>query len=835
MIPRATYRIQFHKDFPFAAAAKLAPYLADLGISHIYSSPILTARAGSMHGYDVVDHTEINPDLGGQAAFAEMATALKAAGIGIIVDIVPNHMAVGGADNSWWLDVLENGPASRYAHFFDIDFDSPIPNLKGKVLAPFLGDTYEAVLQSGDLKVIRDEALGKLVIAYHHHRFPIRPQDRNSVAADLPRYDDPQQLHALLEQQNFVLAWWRTAGDQINWRRFFDVTELAALRIEQADVFEAVHAKVFELYGNGLIDGVRVDHVDGLSDPAAYCRSLRARLNDLGAARASSAPAYILVEKILAPSETLPTTWNVDGTTGYDFMNQVSALQHDPAGEQILTDFWAELSGRAPDFETEELAAREEMLRTGFDHQLAATAAAFYEIAQGVGSRDLTAQSIHRALVHIIRHLRVYRTYATGFPGSPPPGEALAAALAAARDEAPAEILGLDFVAETLASATANKAVRRFNQLTAPVAAKAVEDTAFYRYGRLLSRNDVGFDPGRLALSIDTFHDAVHQRAASYPAAMLTTATHDHKRGEDIRARLAVLSEMADAWRVEVTSWFTLNDAIRPPGLAADDEYQLYQTLVGMWPLTDTDFMDLRERVSAWRIKSLREAKLRSSWAQPDADYEAANIGFIEAALSPEKSGPFLAVLQDFVRKIAPAGVLNSLTQIILRLTLPGIPDMFQGTEFWDLSLVDPDNRRPVDFERRIGPLRDFDNKTDWMNPSIKQRVAAQLLRLRANEPHLFAEGDYRPLAVEGARKDHVIAFTRHHGGSELIVVAAIRCAEPVLGSDRVAPPSAWWQDTQLVLPRSGGTITDILATGATDTRLAQMGPLPSLVMLRRT
>lgn len=847
MIPRATYRLQFHKDFPFAAAIELAPYLAKLGISHVYSSPILTARAGSMHGYDVVDHTEINPEIGGQDGFEQMAAALRAAGLGIIIDIVPNHMAVGGGDNSWWLDVLENGRTSRYARFFDIDFDSTIAHLTGKILAPFLGETYEDALKSGELKVVRDEASKKVAVAYHHHRFPIRPQDRNAVSADLSRYDDPEALHALLEKQNFVLAWWRTAGDQINWRRFFDVTELAALRIEVPEVFEAVHAKTFELYEQGLIDGVRVDHVDGLTDPAGYCRTLRGRLDDIRKSRAATSPAYILVEKILAPNEALPKEWLVDGTTGYDFMNQVSALQHDPAGQEVLTGLWAELSGRTPDFEAEELAAREEMLRTGFDYQLAATAAAFYELAQSVGSRDLTEQSISRALIHIIRHMRVYRTYATGMPGSPPPGHAFDAAMKAAREEAPAEVLALDFVAKSLSADDANKAVRRFNQLTAPVAAKAVEDTAFYRYGRLLSRNDVGFDPGRLALPTADFHDDVVQRVLSYPNAMLTTATHDHKRGEDVRARLAVLSEIASSWHAEVERWFSLNAAIRPPGLAADEEYQLYQTLVGIWPIADAelgqkDFMSLRERACEWRVKSLREAKLRSSWAQPDADYEAANIGFIEAALDPSQSAPFLARLQKFADMIAPAGALNGLVQMILRLTLPGVPDMFQGTEFWDLSLVDPDNRRPVDFAQRIDTLEDSGprNVTNlpWRDGQMKQRVAGKLLKLRREEPKLFSEGDYRPLTIDGDRKNNVIAFARRHDRTELIVALPIRCAESVLGSDRIAPPAEWWGDTHVKFMKSQAEMTDIFTGNqvrpSAQLLLIQAGELPGLVLLRK-
>jgi (1->4)-alpha-D-glucan 1-alpha-D-glucosylmutase len=835
MTPRSTYRVQFHKDFPFDAGAELAPYLAKLGVSHLYASPILTARAGSMHGYDVVDHTQINPELGGEAAFVRMAEALRASGLGLIVDIVPNHMAVGGGDNPWWLDVLENGAASRFAQYFDIDFDSAIPNLKGKVLAPFLGDTYETVLQSGDLKVIRDERLGKVAVAYHDHRFPIRPQDRDTVAADVTRYGDPNALHLLLERQNFVLAWWRTAGDQINWRRFFDITELAALRVELTDVFEAVHAKIFDLYRGGLIDGVRVDHVDGLTRPARYCRLLRKRLDELGAERTPRDRAYIVVEKILGGGEALPDDWDIDGTTGYDFMNQISALQHAPGGVTVLNGFWGELSGRSPDFEPEELMAREEMLRTSFDHQLSNTAAAFYDIAQTDGSRDITLQSINRALIYILRHLRVYRTYATGMTDSPPPGPAFEQAVAAAKDEAPTELLSLDFVARTVAADNAIEPVRKFNQLAAPVAAKAVEDTAFYRYGRLLSRNDVGFDPARLSLDVQGFHAAASARATRHPSAMLTTATHDHKRGEDVRARLAVLSEIPERWRFEVERWFALNDAIRPEALAKDDEYQLYQTLLGIWPLVLADTDDaglaaLSERLSAWRVKSLREAKLRSSWAQPDIEYEDANIGFIDRMLERHDS-PFVTAMQAFAESIASAGAFNSLVQMVLRLTLPGVPDMFQGTEYWDLSLVDPDNRRPVNFGERAASL-ERTVTTDWRDGTIKQVTACHLLNLRRRFPGIFSSGDYRPLEVRGLRQDHAIAFARRDHKHELIVAVPIRCAAALVDSHVILPPSEWWGDTHIDTSPSSDIEMIFGENTGNGLMLNQMALVPALVVV---
>jgi (1->4)-alpha-D-glucan 1-alpha-D-glucosylmutase len=825
MTPRATYRLQFHKGFTFDDAAPLAPYLGKLGISHLYSSPILTARAGSVHGYDVVDHTRINPELGGAEGFERLAGALQAHGIGIVVDIVPNHMAVGGADNPWWLDVLEKGDLSRYARFFDVQFDTPDAEMQGKIHAPFLGAPYGEVLQSGDLKLVRDEATGKIAVAYYHHRFPIRPEDQEAVAAHIDRYTDPDALHALLEQQNFRLAWWRTAGDEINWRRFFDITELAGLRIERPEVFEAVHQVTFDLYRRGLIDGLRIDHVDGLADPAAYCRALRNRLDALAPDRR----AYIVIEKILGQGEELPADWGVDGTTGYDFMNQVSALQHDPAGETALTDYWAALSGRPADFEAEELTAREEMLRTAFDRQSEAAAEAFHDIAAGAPeTRDLTTAALHRALVHIIRHMRVYRTYATGTGGSAPPGADFDRAVAAALEEAPAEDWPIRFIADMMASGDARVAVKRFNQLTAPVAAKAVEDTAFYRYGRLLSRNDVGFQPAEFSWRIADFHAAMARRAEAWPHAMLTTATHDHKRGEDARARLAVISELTGEWQAAIEAWREANAPLRPETVAPDDEYQLYQTLVGAWPLDLATanagaLSGLRERVAGWQVKALREAKLRSSWAAPDEAYESAQLAFLEAILDPAQSLRFIDLLRAFVERIAPAAAMNGLVQLMLRHTAPGMPDLYQGAEFWDLSLVDPDNRRPVDYAARIAALEGEPDWSDlarnWRDGRIKQRLAAHLLALRAADPGLFAEGRYHPLPVEGTRKDHVLAFARHHGERTAVIAVPVRCAAATAGSGSILPPGAWWGDTAVVT--DGGRLA-----------LSRMADIPVLIEL---
>lgn len=750
MSVRATYRMQFHKGFTFADAAALAPYLAGLGISHLYASPILTARAGSMHGYDVVDHSRINPELGGEDGFRAMAAALRAHDIGIVLDIVPNHMAVGHADNPCWLDLLESGRDSVFANMFDIDWEPAQPNLRDKVLVPLLGAKPRDAIDAGEVPLIRDEGLGKYAFAYAEHRFPLRKEDYEEVEADLDAANAPARLRALLERQNFRLAFWRDAGERINWRRFFDITELAALRIEDDGVFEIVHAIVFRLYAEGLIDGVRVDHIDGLSDPKAYCLKLRARLEALNTQRERKDAPYMVVEKILAADEELPADWAVDGTTGYDFMDQVSALQHDRANAERFANLWAEISGRPAAFEVEECRARREVLESAFANQLRATAAAFHEL-----SPDLALDDFKRALEVLLVHFRAYRTY-WGTPS--PQFDAAYEGIKAERPDA-----ALDAIAAAVRGNDdeARDAVRRFNQLAAPVAAKAVEDTAFYRYGRLLSRNDVGFSPGRFSLSPERF---LAKAAARGSRAMLATATHDHKRGEDVRARLAALSEVPDLWEAEMRAWFALNAPLRPPGVTPGDEYQLYQTLVGAWPI------DV-ERVLIWREKSLREAKLRTSWFSPDEAFERDNADFVKAILDPAHG--FAARLDAFVKKLAPAGTCNSLVQCALKLTLPGVPDLYQGAELWDFSLVDPDNRRAVDYEAR---------KTD---AGPKLALIRRLLALRRERPDAF-EAELTPVASPV----DVLAFRR----GPMLVAVPLHCARSCI--ERGVP-----------LPVVGGTV----------------------------
>jgi (1->4)-alpha-D-glucan 1-alpha-D-glucosylmutase len=823
----ATMRLQFHSGFSFDDATAIVPYLADLGVTHLYASPIMTARAGSLHGYDVVDPTRINPELGGEAAFRNLVGALRQAGLGIIVDIVPNHMAVGGNDNPWWLDVLQNGRESRFAAFFDIDWEADDPLIRGKVLAPVLGRPYHGALQNGEITLAFNESHQRYEARYFHHSFPIAPADRQEIERHPIEAYDPTteaghaRLHQLLERQNFRLAWWRIANDAINWRRFFDINELAALRMEEEDVFETTHAKLFELFAAGLIDGVRIDHVDGLADPGGYCRRLRARLEALVPARPEECPhdpPYIIVEKILGTGEQLPADWACDGTSGYDFMDQVSRVLHAPDGQASLADLWSRVSGRPAAFAEEEQASRREILCRSFAAQLDALTRAFLALAQSsLATRDMTGPATGRALIEILSHMNVYRTYATVGCASSSDMEklhkAVEAALGTCLRADRASVLQLAIWLDGKGPGNREQqliAMRKFQQLSAPLAAKAVEDTAFYRYAALLSRLDVGFDPARFSDGILGFHRQMAERAAAFPHAMLASATHDHKRGEDVRARLAVLSEIPEEWATALAGWFEqaeplfkMVDNKRAP--TRGDAAILFQMIVGAWPLElgpadEINCAAFAERLAAWQLKALREAKLATEWTVPDEAYEAVAHNFLMGLFTPE----WRERISSFVTRIAAAGALNGLTQTLLKLTVPGVPDFFQGTEFWDFSLVDPDNRRAVDFSARQKALSAerpmTDLAVDWKDGRIKQALITTALRARHAAPALFAEGDYLPLEAIGPGADHIIAFMRRRADTTALVVAP-RLSMTWLESDRIAFPPGRWADTAIKLP----------------------------------
>jgi (1->4)-alpha-D-glucan 1-alpha-D-glucosylmutase len=731
MTPRATYRFQFHKDFTFADAEALVPYLDELGISHVYASPVTTAAPGSTHGYDVVDPTAINPELGGEPGFRSLVAALRARGMGIVIDIVPNHMGVAGDANRWWHDVLARGPASEHAAVFDIDWREP-------VVLPVLGAPLSTALADGDVAL--EKADGRWhVVAYGEHRFPVREEDQADA--------DAVPLADLLARQHYRLAYWRVANDELNWRRFFSINELAGVRIEDAAVFEKTHALYFRLHGDGLIDGVRIDHVDGLTDPIGYTRRLRERLGP---------DAWIVVEKILAAGEPQPLGWGVDGTSGYDFMEQVAALLHDPAGGDALGALWEEVSGRSASFEPEEFQARQDLLAWQFAGQLDACVAAFHAVAPD----GMTAAMLRRAIERLLWVFPVYRTYGPAAPESDAAIRELARTRVAELVP-PGEGHVVDLILSWLAGdggADTADAVRRLQQLSAPIAAKAVEDTGFYRYGRLLSRNDVGFDAERMGLTPADFHVLMQDRARDVPRAMLTTATHDHKRGEDTRARLAAISARPGVWRDAALSWLDRDDG----GVDDADRYMLFQSLVGAWS-GDGASADFVERITAWQQKALREAKLRSSWEAPDEAYERAAAALV-AALPDDPAA--IALIEGIVAALDAIAHANTLAQVLLRYTLPGVPDLYQGTEFADLSLVDPDNRRPVDYAARRTALAG--------NAPPKLRLIADLLGMRRADPALFADGDYAPATVAGADAAHVLAFERRHDGRTLRVAVAL-------------------------------------------------------------
>jgi malto-oligosyltrehalose synthase len=848
-----------HRGFPFADASAFACYFAALGVSHIYASPITTARRGSMHGYDVVDPARIDPELGGEDAFRAFVGELRRHELGLIIDIVPNHMAIGG-ENVWWMDVLARGRSSAYARYFDIDWESPNRSLTGKVLLPVLGRPYGEALDAGEITLARDADRSRFVVRYYDHVFPVA----DGVAlgeASLREFDRAssqgrERLHALLERQHYRLAWWRTANDEVNWRRFFDINELAALRVEDDEVFEAVHALLFRLYREGLIDGVRVDHIDGLAEPEKYCRALRQRLSALESERPADAPggpAYIIVEKILAHGESLPTEWLTNGTTGYDFMNEVSAVLHDAGGEAPLRDLWQRVSGRPGNFEAEEQLARRQILKRSFSGPREALVETLQAIAQSdLATRDYSRAAIRRCLTEILVAFRIYRIYARVGHASMADKTYLEQAVARAQatcvpgDREVLETLGDWLSGRPLHPSLErlqNVALARFQQLSAPLCAKAVEDTAFYRYGRLLSRNDVGFDPRVFALSTADFHRRMSARATAFPHAMLATATHDHKRGEDVRARLAVLSEISQEWAQALERWIAASvphctsdaGSLMP---TAGDLAILFQTLVGAWP-PDLDIADrsglavFAERVGAWQRKALREAKLQTDWSAPNESYERAAADFLAWLFTG--TSPLLGEIASFAQRIAAAGAAKGLAQLLVKLTAPGVPDIYQGCEYWDFSLVDPDNRSPVDFAARQRSLRaaaPLDQlAADWKTGHLKQFLVARLLALRKETPLLFAAGQYLQLPVSGPHADDIVAFARVASGSA-IVAAFLRCnmQEP----QGAGLPFLQCSDASISMPRElQGTFSSVLsperviAVGSSIEAPALLGRLP--------
>ena len=812
--PTATVRLQIHAGFDLDAAAAVVPYYAALGISHFYVSPLQQAKRGSLHGYDGIDPTRIDPARGGRAALRRLVAALRAHGMGLVLDIVPNHLS-SSLENPWWFDVLEYGRASPCATFFDIDWDPPDARLHDRVLAPFLAASPRALLDRGELRLAWDERMGRLGFAVAGQLYPFgaagyapllarvaprlaplfagaaageafvqararlaetlaAPEARAALASGLARLNaDPVALRTWLDAQPYELADWREASRRINWRRFFDIGDLVALRMEERAVFDACHALVFELYAAGEIDGVRIDHVDGLADPPTYLRWLRDGLAEREAARPAGAPrgpAWILVEKILAADEALPPGWPVDGTTGYEFMDQVSALLHDAGGEPDLDAAWTDVGGEP--WHAIALAARAEVLASAFEADLARL---LHRVAAALPDAD--PRALRTALRALLLHYPRYRGYARAGRPDPADAPALAAALCGARGEAGVDADVLEEVASLLSGrvpagdAVADAAITGFQQLTAPLAARALEDTAFYRYGRLLSRNEVGADPSRLALPAAAFHRLCGERARRWPRTLLATASHDHKRGEDARMRIATLADDAATWRRRIAEW-VLPDARAAPDTI--DRSMACQVLAGSWPPDGAAGVDetYRERIVAWQVKATRERKQHGSWHAPDAGYEEAAAAWLAERLH-ERS--FLHAMDATVADGARAAAVRSLAQATLRCTTPGIPDLYQGTEWIDTSLVDPDNRRDVDYEaRRAALAAGAAARSPWQAAHPKQQLLARLLHLRRNDPALFA-GGYQPVALDGAQAGRFLAFRRSNGNRHLLVLVAIR------------------------------------------------------------
>jgi (1->4)-alpha-D-glucan 1-alpha-D-glucosylmutase len=848
--PLATYRVQLRSEFAFDDAAAIAGYLADLGVSHLYSSPYLQAARGSTHGYDVVDPTRVNEDLGGEEAHARLCRTLGEAGLGQVLDIVPNHMAITERRNTWWWDVLENGAASRYAGYFDVDWNSPHARLRDTVLLPILGDHYGRVLENGELELVRRD--GRFEIHYHEHRMPVAPRsldalvdkaarrcgspdlafiadsygqlplatatdrasiarrhrDKEVLAGQLARLlgerpevaraldevvaevnADPDALDELLQRQNYRPAFWRTAGQELDYRRFFDVHTLIGLRMEDERVFADTHALVLRWLKTGVIDGVRIDHPDGLRDSEEYFERLR-----------DEAPeAWIVVEKILEPGEPLRESWPVEGTTGYDFLNRAGGLLIDLAGEEPLTALYAELTGESTDWPA--LVREKKLLVLGelLASDVNRLAEVFLEVCERHRRyRDYTRFELRQAIREVVACFPVYRVYARAEIGEVTDldrhyaGEAIEAAKAHRPDIA-ADLFDFfrDLLLLEIRGERESELVMRFQQLTGPAMAKGVEDTAFYNFHRLISLNEVGGSPGEFGLSAAGFHRLAADAQRIWPAAMLATSTHDTKRSEDVRARISLLSEIPERWGEAARRWFERNANHRQGDFPdRNAEYLLYQTLVGAWPITP-------ERAAAYMEKATREAKVHTSWTRPNPEYEEGLRGFVNAVLADPE---LVADLEAFVAPLVEPARINSLAQTLLKLTAPGVPDFYQGTEIWDLSLVDPDNRRPVDYDLRRRLLADLER---GMTPEAilarmeeglpKLWVIRQGLQLRRRNPEPFGpKGEYEPLRVSGSRADHAVAFARRGEVAVIVPRLPLRLGGDWQGSTIELAPGAW-------------------------------------------
>jgi len=753
-IPRATYRLQFNEHFRLADALALVPYLSALGISHVYASPLFKARAHSGHGYDVCDFGQLNPEIGTEAELEKFISALRQNGLGLVLDIVPNHMDVGTQENAWWWDVLKNGRASRFANHFDIDWECSDPELRGKILAPVLGDRYERVLERDELKVI--EQNGEPVLSYFEHKFPLVPGSMEKFFANPGRAG----LNELLQKQHYRLAFWDDADKRLNYRRFFAIATLAGIRVEDENVFRDSHSRL----GQWLqwLDGLRVDHPDGLRDPKEYLDHLRRLAPD----------KWIVVEKILQLGETLPEDWKVQGTVGYDFMNEVNGLFIQPANEKAMTEFYAEFTGEPVDSKKIVQEKKRLVLETLFATEVNRLVKMLIEMAPTHSITSFPPEQWRDALIEFVASFPVYRTYVRPEKNVVEENDFQFIELAAtkakesSRGRAP-ELF--DFMTGLMLliyhGERESDFVARLQQLTSPAMAKGVEDTAFYCFNRLVSINEVGADPGRFGISAEEFHKYCRIQHARWPHSMLGSSTHDTKRSEDARARINLLSEIPDEWRETVLRWSKMNERHRKSDYPdRNAEYVYYQTLIGAWPLS-------LERLLAYMEKASCEAKQHTDWNRRNARYDETLKNFVTATVNDKN---FIGDLEKFISTLSVPAQINSLAQTLIRLAVPGAPDIYQGNEIWDYSLVDPDNRRPVDFQHRkklLHQASDISAEEAWKNREEglpKLWLIRKTLAMRAKMKDVF-KGTYESLNLRGETAEHLIAFMR--GGVAITIV----------------------------------------------------------------
>jgi (1->4)-alpha-D-glucan 1-alpha-D-glucosylmutase len=940
-IPVSTYRLQFNSHFRFNDAREIVPYLHTLGISDIYASPYFKASAGSLHGYDILDQNSLNPEIGSDAEYDALVAELKRCDMGQILDIVPNHMCIEGQGNAFWMDVLENGPSSTYASFFDINWHPVKKELENKILIPILGDQYGTVLENGELRLSFEE--GSFFISYCDHKLPIIPHSYNNIltlgsedleralSAAVPQFQelmsivtalrhlpptteqDPERiaeryrekevvkrrlwdlyqnsgairefidgnvaafngtkgeprsfdlLDALLREQVYRISHWRVATEEINYRRFFDINSLGAIRVEDPAVFEITHRLVFSLVATGKISGLRIDHADGLQDPEDYFKRLQSacfirmygdepdldnnekdaekalleKYDLLLAADSNYKPFYIIGEKILLKAEKLPESWPVFGTTGYNFAIQVNGLFVDTSNAKAFEALYTRFIQHRIDFQDVACEKKKLVMQVAMSSEINTLGHYLNRISeQNRHTRDFTLNSLIRSIVEVIAYFPVYRTYINSFEVPERDFQYIDATISRAKRLNPAISASIfDFIRDVLLlrfpdnMPSDNKPawldfVKRFQQITGPVMAKGVEDTAFYAYNRLVSLNEVGGGPERFGITMEAFHGQNFERCKSRPLAMLATSTHDTKRSEDVRARINVLSEIPKQWREKLYRWNRQNQRHKvlvdgKPAPNRNEEYLLYQTLVGTWPFcnpAEDEFAVFRSRIREYMLKAIREAKVHTSWLSPNSPHEDAVMNFIDSILKDSPSNHFLADFASFQKLTAACGIFNSLSQTLLMIASPGIPDFYQGNELWDFSLVDPDNRRPVDFHIRKklldelmqkdatdGPLQTARDVVATRNDGrIKLYLTCKALNFRRENRELFESGNYLPLTVEGACQEHVCAFERSIRDSSVTVVVPRFCSRLIRDSSGLPLGPEVWQDTRII--QSSGT-----------------------------